>query len=41
MRAIILAAGFGTRLYPLTKDRPKALLPLGNKTLLEYLGEPL
>jgi len=41
MRAIILAAGFGTRLYPLTKDRPKALLPLGNKTLLDYLIEPL
>jgi len=41
MRAIILAAGFGTRLYPLTKDRPKALLPLGNKTLLDYLVQPL
>lgn len=41
MRGIILAAGFGTRLYPLTKDRPKALLPLGNKTLLDYLIEPL
>ncbi len=40
MRAIILAAGFGTRLYPLTKDRPKALLQLGNKTLLDYLVEP-
>ena len=41
MRAIILAAGFGTRLYPLTQDRPKALLPVGNKTLLDYLIEPL
>ncbi len=41
MRAIILAAGFGTRLYPLTKDRPKALLPIGNKTLLDYLIQPL
>jgi len=41
MRAIILAAGFGTRLYPLTENRPKALLPLGNKTLLDYLIEPL
>lgn len=41
MRAIILAAGFGTRLYPLTKDRPMALLPLGKKTLLDYLIEPL
>lgn len=41
IRAVILAAGFGTRLYPVTKDRPKALLPLGNKTLLDYLVEPL
>ncbi|OGW79294.1 MAG: hypothetical protein A2Z83_09080 [Omnitrophica bacterium GWA2_52_8] len=41
MRAIILAAGFGTRLYPLTKYLPKALLPLGNKTMLDYLIEPL
>ena len=41
MKAIILAAGFGTRLYPLTENRPKALLPLGNKTMLDYLIEPL
>lgn len=41
MRAIILAGGFGTRLYPLIKDRPKALLPLGRKTLLDYLVTPL
>ncbi len=41
MRVIILAAGFGTRLYPLTKCCPKALLPAGKKTLLDYLVEPL
>ncbi len=41
MRAIILAAGFGTRLYPLTADRPKALLPIGEKTLLDYLIQNL
>ncbi len=41
MRAVILAAGFGTRLYPMTKDRPKALLPLRDRTLLDYLVEPL
>lgn len=41
IRAIILAAGFGTRLYPLTKDHPQALLPAGKKTLLDYLVEPL
>lgn len=41
MKAIILAAGFGTRLYPLTRNIPKALLPLGNKTILDYLVEKL
>ncbi len=34
---VLLAAGYGTRLYPLTKDRPKALLPLGEGTLLDAL----
>ena len=33
--AILLAAGYATRLYPLTKDRPKALLPLGAGTILD------
>lgn len=33
--AILLAAGYATRLYPLTKDRPKALLPLGSGTILD------
>ena len=28
MKALILAAGYATRLYPLTIDRPKALLPI-------------
>jgi len=35
MRALILASGIGKRLYPLTKDKPKALLEIGGKTLLE------
>ena len=35
MRALILASGVGKRLYPLTKDKPKALLEIGGKTLLE------
>jgi len=35
MKAIILAAGKGTRLNPLTKYRPKHLLPIAGKTLLE------
>ncbi|HTR18426.1 MAG TPA: nucleotidyltransferase family protein [Candidatus Paceibacterota bacterium] len=36
MQAVILAAGRGTRMKELTETTPKALLPLGNKTLLEY-----
>jgi len=36
MVAIILAAGMGKRLYPLTKDIPKCLLKIGGKTIIEH-----
>lgn len=37
MKALILAAGYATRLYPLTKDRPKALLPLAGKPIINFI----
>jgi glucose-1-phosphate thymidylyltransferase len=41
MKAVLLAAGYATRLYPLTLDRPKALLPVGGRPMLERLLERL
>lgn len=37
MKAIVLAAGYATRLYPITKNFPKPLLEIGGKTILDYL----
>ena len=37
MKAVILAGGLGTRLRPLTNKKPKPMLPLGKKPLLEHL----
>lgn len=37
MKALILAAGYATRLYPLTKDKPKPLLSVGGKPIIEYI----
>ncbi|GAA0534940.1 UTP--glucose-1-phosphate uridylyltransferase AglF [Halorubrum ejinorense] len=41
MKAVILAAGKGTRLKPLTDDRPKALVEVAGRPLLEHVFEQL
>jgi glucose-1-phosphate thymidylyltransferase len=41
MKAIILAAGYATRMYPLTLNQPKALLPLKGKAVIEYITDQL
>lgn len=39
MKCLILAAGYATRLYPLTKDQPKPLLKVAGKPIIEYILE--
>ena len=37
MKLIILAAGYATRLYPLTLNRPKPLLPIAGKPMVDHV----
>ncbi len=41
MRAFILAAGEGTRMWPLTEKRPKPLIPLGNRPIIEHIMDAI
>lgn len=41
MKSLILAAGYATRLYPLTLNTPKALLTIGGKAMLDWLVEEI
>ncbi len=41
MKALILAAGYAVRLYPLTKTFPKPLLKVGNKPMIEHIIDKL
>lgn len=41
MKAVVLAGGHATRLWPITKDRAKPLLPLGEQPIIDYIVEEL
>ena len=41
MKLVVLAAGYATRLYPLTRDRPKHLLRVAGRPILEHVLEKL
>lgn len=41
MKCMILAAGYATRLYPLTENFPKPLLKVGEKTILDWLVDDI
>ena len=41
MKGLVLAAGYATRLYPLTKNQPKPLLEIAGKSILDYIVEKM
>ena len=41
MQAIVLAGGYATRLWPITKHRPKMFLPVGETVIIDRIFEEL
>ncbi|MFC4406949.1 sugar phosphate nucleotidyltransferase [Haloarchaeobius iranensis] len=41
MKAVVLAGGYATRLWPITKHRPKMFLPVGDSTVIDQIFEEL
>jgi len=41
VKALIMAAGYATRLYPLTKNMAKPLLPIAGRTIIDYIADAL
>ncbi len=41
MKALILAAGYATRMYPLTRNRAKPLLPIAGRPMIDYVVEKI
>ncbi|SFR46432.1 sugar phosphate nucleotidyltransferase [Halogeometricum limi] len=41
MKAVVLAGGYATRLWPITKHRPKMFLPVGDETVIDVIFEDL
>ncbi|MPW38478.1 NTP transferase domain-containing protein [Thermococcus sp. 101 C5] len=39
MKVLIMAGGYATRLWPITKEKPKPLLPVGDKYIIDYILE--
>ena len=40
-QAVVMAAGRGSRMYPLTEEMPKAMLPVGNIPMIGYIMRQL
>ena len=41
MKAVVLAGGYATRLWPITRHRPKMFLPIGDGTVIDTIFEEL